>query len=178
VQKTSPEQSIEIILKNKPSGRVSKYGVSQACTTQIARKAKLININLPRTKSLLHFVVVGKKFWNDDYISFATILANEKSSRGSHVVQAYGVKKTDAWKVPVIVVTRKHLRIVAARKILRSDQIFSNSQLKWQQTEMLGGALCWQSSKQWLQILHLFSWKADFSSPAQTEVVNYFLTRK
>jgi len=38
--------------------------VGQACTTQKARRAKLININSPRAAKV-YFVIVWKKFWKD-----------------------------------------------------------------------------------------------------------------
>ena len=38
--------------------------VQQACTTQKARRAKLININSPRAAKV-YFVIVWKKFWKD-----------------------------------------------------------------------------------------------------------------
>jgi len=39
--------------------------VQQVCTYQKAQRAKLININLPWAAKV-YFVVVWKKFWNDN----------------------------------------------------------------------------------------------------------------
>ena len=60
----------------------------QACTTQKARKVKLININSPRAAKV-YFVIVWKKFWKDKYLSKIGLLQHflQLSSRGPHVAR-------------------------------------------------------------------------------------------